>query len=122
MLSQLSYTPTWLLIIILKHAGPFEKRENDDLSYGRGPRMEAVSTSARSQGKAEMRDGNYTVNIVWLAENALLKPARTGGVRTEILKGCNLADFVRHDGEFGQLGHAEGSRHCHVGGVAARGH
>jgi len=29
-----------------------------------------------------------------------LETARTGGVRTEILKGCNPLDFVRHDGEF----------------------
>jgi len=29
-----------------------------------------------------------------------LKTAGTGGVRTKILKGRNLSDFVRHDGEF----------------------
>jgi hypothetical protein len=94
-LSQLSYTPT-------------------------------AGTGINSKASAAVRETRNTTicpfNLGPAIEFCELKTAGTSGERTEILRGYSIVDFVRHDGELDQLGHAEGSCHGHIGSVAPRGH
>jgi hypothetical protein len=91
----------------------YQKVERGDQIEGKRRRINViescytptVATTSNSKASAAVRETRNTticpLNMDPAIECAELKTTRTGGVRTEILKGYSIADFVCHDGEFG---------------------